>query len=250
MNKLDIVSLTTDEFGELRKQFYDIWKSEPLKLNSFFDSNEFALNDFSVLLFGGKEKKLDFKVDFHYNPYKKKLLIEDEKHGYQGEVSNLRVITDIYSNHKGDLCSDLSIGYESSKHKEVLLQGCKLAKSIKTPQNWINDLAILFYAFNMLVVSLPHKLIKSDDKVEKTIQVKKGNKKIYKSVVYLRTTYSLKPNFKLTKSDITHIIKCPAWGVRGHYRHLSNGSVIFIKPYVKGKYRNDPTKYVAKTYKT
>ena len=27
---------------------------------------------------------------------------------------------------------------------------------------------------------------------------------------------------------------CEAWGVRGHYRHYKNGTVVYIKPYVKG----------------
>ena len=29
--------------------------------------------------------------------------------------------------------------------------------------------------------------------------------------------------------------KCPAWGVRGHYRHCRSGKVVYIKPHVKGK---------------
>jgi len=43
-------------------------------------------------------------------------------------------------------------------------------------------------------------------------------------------------------------IKCPAWGVSGHYRHLKDGRVIWIKPYVKGKERNNPAAYSKKTY--
>ena len=30
---------------------------------------------------------------------------------------------------------------------------------------------------------------------------------------------------------------CPAWGVRGHYRHYKTGKVSYVKPYVKGKNR-------------
>ena len=29
--------------------------------------------------------------------------------------------------------------------------------------------------------------------------------------------------------------KCPAWGVRGHYRHCKSGKVVYVKPHVKGK---------------
>lgn len=44
-------------------------------------------------------------------------------------------------------------------------------------------------------------------------------------------------------------IKCTAWGVSGHYRHLKDGRVIWIKPYIKGKDRDKPEAYNAKTYK-
>lgn len=32
-----------------------------------------------------------------------------------------------------------------------------------------------------------------------------------------------------------HNWHCPAWGVRGHYRHYKSGRVSYVKPYVKGK---------------
>jgi hypothetical protein len=36
-------------------------------------------------------------------------------------------------------------------------------------------------------------------------------------------------------SNEKHIINCPCWSVRGHYRHYKNGKVIFVKSYQKGK---------------
>ncbi len=32
-------------------------------------------------------------------------------------------------------------------------------------------------------------------------------------------------------------MKCPCWGVRGHYRHYKSGKVVFVKEYKKGKER-------------
>lgn len=43
--------------------------------------------------------------------------------------------------------------------------------------------------------------------------------------------------------------KCPAWGVQGHYRHYKSGKVIYIAPYIKGKYRNDPNAHIEKEYR-
>ncbi len=37
------------------------------------------------------------------------------------------------------------------------------------------------------------------------------------------------------RASAVHTWHCPAWGVRGHYRHYKNGKVSYVKPYVKGK---------------
>ncbi len=38
-----------------------------------------------------------------------------------------------------------------------------------------------------------------------------------------------------------HIMDCPCWSVRGHYRHYKSGKVIFVKSYKKGKNKDmDP----------
>lgn len=43
-------------------------------------------------------------------------------------------------------------------------------------------------------------------------------------------------------------IKCPCWGVMGHYRNYKSGKKVWIKPYKKGKERSNPGAYVAKEY--
>ena len=37
------------------------------------------------------------------------------------------------------------------------------------------------------------------------------------------------------KRNQAHKINCPAWGVRGHYRHYKSGKVVYIQPHVRGK---------------
>lgn len=44
------------------------------------------------------------------------------------------------------------------------------------------------------------------------------------------------------------VITCPSWGVIGHTRTLKSGKQIWIKPYRKGKERNNPEAYSAKQY--
>ena len=44
------------------------------------------------------------------------------------------------------------------------------------------------------------------------------------------------------------VITCPSWGVMGHTRTLKSGKQIWIKPYRKGKERNNPDVYSPKQY--
>ena len=45
-------------------------------------------------------------------------------------------------------------------------------------------------------------------------------------------------------------ITCPAWGVAGHYRTYKSGKKIWIAPYKKGKYRDNPDMYKPKDYES
>lgn len=53
---------------------------------------------------------------------------------------------------------------------------------------------------------------------------------------------------KYGKTDLGREYKKPVWGVRGHSRTLSDGRVIQVKPYPKGKGRNNPEYYNSKEY--
>lgn len=43
-------------------------------------------------------------------------------------------------------------------------------------------------------------------------------------------------------------IQCPCWGVIGHVRHYKSGRDAWVKPYVKGKARNNLNMYSSKQY--
>ncbi|MBQ6040057.1 MAG: hypothetical protein IJL32_04690 [Oscillospiraceae bacterium] len=53
---------------------------------------------------------------------------------------------------------------------------------------------------------------------------------------------------KYGKTDSGREYKMPVWGVRGHPRTLPDGRVIQVKPYPKGKERNNPEYYNSKEY--
>lgn len=64
-------------------------------------------------------------------------------------------------------------------------------------------------------------------------------------VVRLMKQYTLKKNWVTKVERRKAEIRCQAWGVRGHFRHYKDGTVIFIQPYVKGKEKD---KYRGKVY--
>ncbi|HQC30872.1 MAG TPA: hypothetical protein PLP51_03945 [Acholeplasmataceae bacterium] len=82
--------------------------------------------------------------------------------------------------------------------------------------------------------------------------VKPGHFKIDKQSkrreVELRNIYMIRSGLSIKNVIPSKHLTCPCWGVRGHYRHLSNGKIIFIKPYRKGKLRNKPEAQVNKDY--
>ena len=72
-----------------------------------------------------------------------------------------------------------------------------------------------------------------------------SNRDCHRKVVLAKHTTVDKPT---TNEKSGRQIKCEAWGVSGHWRHYSNGKIVWIKPYVKGRARKDPSKYSPKTY--
>lgn len=103
----------------------------------------------------------------------------------------------------------------------------------------------LFYAINNYILHLGQEGFNIS--VEKICHrsSKKSKNKNTKSVVRLVKRYTLKKNWEILYKTHKNI-HCPAWGVRGHYRHYKNGNTIFIKAYTKGKYKD---KYQSKEYK-
>lgn len=72
-------------------------------------------------------------------------------------------------------------------------------------------------------------------RVEKK-DAKKKNGKRGRNIIRSYKSYTFKSECS-TPSVTRHNITCPAWKVRGHYRHYKNGKIIYIHPFVKGEKR-------------
>ena len=107
---------------------------------------------------------------------------------------------------------------------------------------WMVD---MFFSINSFMLHFGDVSMEVEEKVatqrsEGTRQSKHNQRnsvRIFKSYKLIRnwTTKARK------KAEIT----CPAWGVRGHYRHYRNGKTIFIESYIKGR---EKAKYEGKEY--
>lgn len=84
-------------------------------------------------------------------------------------------------------------------------------------------------------------------------ETKRQNKKEALHIVKLEKLDYEFPSTDILKSKGTrnagaiYQFVCECWGVRGHYRHYKNGKTVFIKPYEKGKKRNQGN-YIEKRY--
>ena len=112
-----------------------------------------------------------------------------------------------------------------------------------------SDTLDIFLAINFFIKHLPHTYQKSERKVEETIETGKGINKKYKRVVHLERNFNFVNLDKLSKTSIKHSFSCLCWGVRGHLRHLKSGKVVFVKPFKKGKERNNMEAFSEKEYR-
>lgn len=69
----------------------------------------------------------------------------------------------------------------------------------------------------------------------------------YRRVRYVRKI-TLNKSPYVTECNEHYKMQCPCWGVVGHWREYKSGKRIWIKPYKKGKQRNNPSAYSPKEY--
>ena len=105
-----------------------------------------------------------------------------------------------------------------------------------------------FMFINTYILSDPEKTTNVEEKVVKKQLppgIKPNRSKKGPRHVRIVRNYTLKKNWKRVVKKRVQEISCPAWGVRGHFRHYKSGKTVFIQPYVKGKKRDE---YKGKVY--
>ena len=111
-------------------------------------------------------------------------------------------------------------------------------------------LKLMYLAIQMLSIERPSIFINKTTTKEYYYQtVKKKDK--YKSIKSVRMVKHLyiDTNINNLCFHSKHKMTCECWGVAGHWRTYKNGKKIWIKPYKKGKERNNALIYSPKNYK-
>lgn len=94
----------------------------------------------------------------------------------------------------------------------------------------------IYIGINTFMLNYGEIAFEVEQKVAHAPSKQKHHHKHGKNSVRLFKCYTLKRAWRGEIRKHTEIT-CPAWGVRGHYRHYKNGKTIFIDAFVKGKER-------------
>ena len=114
-----------------------------------------------------------------------------------------------------------------------------------------NQAGSFFFATQFVMRTRPTELKERIERTQYRIHApgtKEHRRRVVQMVrtIYIDTAVLAAPVERMTTE---RKIECPCWGVMGHWRTYKNGKRVWIKPYRKGKERNDPTKYSSKDYK-
>lgn len=172
-----------------------------------------------------------------------------------------------YVNNKGTMCNCVvtlcATTLKNTKTGQVLTcsgQGASYYNDDPDTEHMFSDMECfnefarsikaLYMAVQRISVKRPEVLVNTGAaKVEKAVTIKRKGR--YKQV---RKTQMVKvirvsDDVLLRQNSQGHRkITCPCWGVAGHMRTYKSGKQVWIRPYRKGKQRNNPKAYVPKEY--
>ncbi len=100
-------------------------------------------------------------------------------------------------------------------------------------------LSAMLYAFN----KKSEIFIETQEKYKVRNRSSEKKKNVKKHPIKVRKVFRIDDDQleDLLRSKSTHVITCESWEVSGHYRTYKNGKKVWIKPYRKGKKRDEVT---------
>lgn len=242
---MDKVIIKKKRIAELVQNFRDLMRENPVRVNDFIQQAKFPLNAF----YFKTEEAYVSMTEFVWNPNEKQLRVRCQNIPMAAKIKDLHVVCEKVSNDYGCLDGKIQYYYTSEEDREDLERSIKAryGNDYELGDIWF-QYVLDFLTIEFVVGNLQSVVKQRKEKEETIVESGKGINKRYKKVINFCTCHYIDDVY-IKKNDIRHfLITCPAWGVRGHYRHYQNGKIGYVKPYVKGKERKNADKYVDKTY--
>lgn len=240
---LDTIRLTYEEYENIIANTGKILEEKKYYFDEIFRTEEVAINAYNLCVERNGRGRMF--VTYSYNLFTKVLTVGIGKEKQEQIVFTADIPT--FDNENTSVNFHIKYNIKDDVQQMKWIAQCQQMNV--TPLDAASNFARTFWCINFYLKNLPETQEIVKEKVEEVyVENKKGNKR-YKSRVVLKRTIQIhaKP---FNKKDIKHVIKCLCWGVRGHERHLKNGTIVWVKPYRKGKQRNNENVYKAKEYIT
>ena len=238
----DVISITAQQLQVIRERIYDLH----LPQNIYRKYDENPLNKFTLnftFVDGGTSKFF-----YEYNEKTKLLTVSHDRFSISEEFVEFTdkgdsVKVQPYINWVKD---NTIMKWLTTEHEKTLDAN---TDPMSVHEKMITNQSMLLYVYwdiQFVLRNLPSVFIKSTSQKVKKI----GNNKVSKNKHRIKLINHYRINEKTLAKKSTFKISCPAWGVRGHYRlnPATGKRDIWVKPYIKGKERHNPSKYVEKEY--
>ncbi len=214
--KLDKIVIDRKEFEKIRKYRLD---------NNPNSNNEWSING-----------KFDSRMFFPLNNF----ILDCDCKGYRMyglmELKDFNPLNFTYTDDNGVLevrrrteSHDFEINYEAHDKSKKILIPC-------TPKEWTEIIVVTLTSIMVYIIDKAEER-RREERLSPELERKQREDYEYKE----RELFFLNDIIKYRK--IHHNRKsiqyrCECWGVRGHLRHYTNGKVVFIEPYKKGRKRD------------
>lgn len=240
----DVITLNKDSYDKIFNTINPLIENKRILTSDLCDKNKLPLPVVTIKLADMGHHGQSFLYHFSYD-IKANVLWCDAGRDNGTRIWKTRFNIVDYDDDGKQLDFEPVIIYREDSYQVEKLMNGTIANDGKNTMITIS-LWIFFYV-NYFIRILPTCYVKRTSRINEPYTIGKGIHRVTKNRVVLKTTYEL----SLTHYSLTHIrheFKCLCWGVRGHYRHLANGKVVFIKPFRKGKERNNLTAFKEKEY--
>lgn len=239
---MDIIKLSNRDLAKMRGAYIDTHstKEHQIEIPEIVLDN-LAVKDFVLL----RNDMPNVVVAHKYNLETRELSVREE-----GHVSG-KIIKYILKFDKKD--DGVTITYKNSlisndKGKTYTPLTAESNPELFSINTFINA-AVTYVSINYFIMNCLPAIEVKETKETRTIESKSHGKKTINHVTNLIKYIKLKENFDEIVSSIHHTYRCPAWRVRGHYRHLvKQNRDVYVHPHVKGKLRDQADKIIDKTY--